>query len=460
VTGYDDLLARVRAFAAAHTPALAAGRAVLAVSGGADSIAAAALLCDAGVIAPALSVVGHFDHRLRAPEDASRDRAAVDALCDRYGLALQTAAWGDPCPGEAAARDARYRFLTGVARRHNIDAIVTGHTSDDQVETVIMHALRGSGLHGLRGMAPQRPIDGALALARPMLCLSRAETRDFCAARPLAFNDDITNGDRSFLRNRVRHGLLPRMEAAAPGARDAILRLAGEARESVAALESVAAAALGPMPAEGCPPNVTLSRAKLNALPPAVVACAWRLAVEHLLGDAREFDRRHYDLLKRAARAVTGSTFELPRGVRLTADAGALVLSLGPLGEAPISGDAAYKPPFEGVLGGWRLCLMPLPRAALAHDRATCVALPAGAVVRGRRPGDRIQPRGMRGHKKLQDYYVDRKIPRRHRDAAPLIARGRDVLWTPFGAAAPVPDGVPFRIEAERVSDPPAALRS
>lgn len=478
----DRLIPRVRAFAAEHTPALASGRAVLAVSGGADSIATAALLVDARVIRPDGSVVAHFDHRLRDPLAAARDRAAVDALCARYGLPLETAAWRDPRPGEAAARDARYRFLAGVARRHDINAVVTGHTSDDQVETVVMHALRGAGLHGLRGMSPQRPliasaetgranpetsdrnqhrgstvpasqtvIATALHLARPMLCLSRDDTRAYCAARDLAYNDDVTNADPSYFRNRIRLDLLPRIDAVAPDARAAILRLAAEARESVAVLESVAANALDPASIDEGDSFVALSRATLSALPATVVPYAWRLALQHLLGDARDFDRRHYDVMSSAMRASTGSTFELPRRVRLTVDPGALILSLGPLVEPAIPAGIERSLPFDGVLGAWRIAVTPTECSDVAA-RSPRIALPAGAVARGRRPGDRIQPYGMRGHKKLQDYYVDRKIPRRDRDAAPIIAAGADVLWTPYGVAASLFGDRTFRVAAARAS--------
>jgi tRNA(Ile)-lysidine synthase len=478
----DRLIIRVRAFAAEHTPALASGRAVLAVSGGADSIATAALLVDGGIIRPDVSVVAHFDHRLRDPRAAARDRDAVDALCVLYRLSLETAAWHDPRDGEAAARDARYGFLAGVARRHDIDAVVTGHTSDDQVETVVMHALRGAGLHGLRGMSPQRPlvassktgranpetsgrnqhrgspvpasqtvIATAPQLARPMLCLSRDDTRAYCAARDLAYNDDITNADPSYFRNRIRLDLLPRIDAAAPDARAAILRLAAEARESVAVLESVAANALDPASIDEGASFVALSRTKLSALPAAVVPYAWRLALQHLLGDARDFDRRHYKLMSRALRASTGSTFELPRSVRVTVDSGVLILSLGPLVEPSISPHVEHSLPFDGVLGAWRIAVTP-DEGSNAAARSPHIALPAGAVVRGRRPGDRIRPHGMRGHKKLQDYYVDRKIPRRDRDAAPIIAAGADVLWTPYGVEASLFGDSTFRVAAARAS--------
>jgi tRNA(Ile)-lysidine synthase len=443
----DVLVQRLPAYVAAETPALAHGRAVLAVSGGADSIATAALLCQAGIVRPHLSMVAHFDHRLRGPDAGAADRAAVDALCGRYGLKLETGAWDEPSRGEGQARHARYRFLTGVARRRRIDVIVTGHTSDDQVETVIMRALRGAGLHGLRGIAPQRVVDGALTLARPMLCVSRAETRAYCAANGLTYYDDTTNDDRTYLRNRIRLDLLPSIAATTPGARGALLRLAAEARESVAAIEAVAASALAAASTAGHDGSLRLSRGHLLAMRGAVRPYVWRLAIERLLGDAREFDRRHYSVMARAADASTGATFELPRGVRITVDADAVIVSRGSIVQPAIPEDASWTLPCAGVVGAWRISVL----SAAAHSAPESIALPPRAVVRGRRPGDRIQPRGMRGHKKLQDYYVDRKVPRRERDAAPVIACGGDVLWTPFGQAEPVDGGAQFEVSAERV---------
>ena len=441
----SELTDRVRPYAAQQTPALAPGVAILAVSGGGDSIATVALLCEAGVVEPSRSVVAHFDHRLRGQAAAAADRAAVDAVCARYGLSLEIGVWDDPRPGEAAAREARYRFLVDVARLRGIGVVVTGHTSDDQVETVMMNTLRGAGQHGLRGMQPQRPLHGDLVLARPMLCVSREETRGYCAARGLPYHDDASNDDRAYLRNRVRLDLLPRIESEAPGVRGVILRRADEAQANVAALTSVAEAMLDAAVLDADGTCAVLARARLLAVPAALAAYVWRLAIERLLGDARDLDRRHYDVLARAPSATTGSVFELPRGLRVTIDADAVILSRGSIDGDAIPDGITRALPVDGVLGAWRVVVV-------VTERGDGVTLPTGCVVRGRRPGDRIQPRGMRGHKKLQDYYVDRKIPGRDRDAAPVIACGGDVLWTPFGVAASVTGGARFRIDAVRAS--------
>jgi tRNA(Ile)-lysidine synthetase-like protein len=168
--------------------------------------------------------------------------------------------------------------------------------------------------------------------------------------------------------------------------------------------------------------------------------------VVRLLGDAREFERRHYAILGDAHMAQTGSTFELPRGIVVTVDADVVVLSVGVLAAPTIAADVAHGLPFSGVLGAWRIDVAPSSTAELR--------LPDGAVLRGRRAGDRLRSRGRgfrAGHKKLQDYYVDRKVPRRERDAAPVIAVGAEVLWTPFGGVAVEETGVPYAVSVERV---------
>ncbi len=448
----DDLISRLQGYATQRTPALASGSAVLAVSGGADSVATAALLCESGIVRPARCVVAHFDHRLRAAEAGEADRAAAAAVAARYGLALETGAWEEPRGGEAAARDARYGFLAGVAHARGPGVIVTGHTSDDQAETVIMRTLRGAGLRGLGGMAPQREMGGGdgLTLARPSLCMSRAETRAYCAANDLTYHDDATNEDRGRLRNRVRLDLLPHMEMVAPGARAAILRVAEDARAGVAALDAMAAAAFGEAATEVTARSIALSRDLLRVLPDAVLPYVWRLAIVRLLGDAREFDGRHYVLMGRASRSSTGAMFELPRAIRLTVDADVIIVSIGAMVEAVIPAGVERELPFAGVLGAWRVSVA--PAGAGAARAGENIVLPVDAVVRGWRPGDRIQPRGMRGHKKLQEYYVDRKVARRDRRAAPIIACSSDVVWTPFGRAQGELTGAPFWVHTERVN--------
>lgn len=444
------VLARLNDFIAQHMSGLFDARGVLAASGGADSTAMAHMLAsDGGALYKAASsgrlAIAHFDHRLRGHESAARDRENVAALCDLLGLPLIAGAWESPSATEAAARDARYAFLAAAARDGGAAYIVTGHTADDQAETVVMHVVRGAGLHGLAGMTPVARLPGAtgVRIARPLLCVGRAEARAWCASHALAFADDASNEDRAFLRNRVRHEWLPAIEARAPGARDALLRLAAEARATVDALDPVASTAIIDAGAR----HVTLSRDGLRSLG-GVALYAWRGALVRLLGDACEFDRRHFAMLAATADAHAGTTMMLPRGVIATVDAREITLSLGALSEPAINASFSAPLPFAGDIGAWQL------RAERA-DADEAIAIPRDAVVRARRPGDRIRPRGLGGTKKLQDYYVDRKVPRRSRDAAPVIASGASVHWTPFGAAEPAAGGDAYIIRAARIATSP-----
>ena len=429
---------RVRAFACDHVPALMGGKAVLAVSGGADSIATAALLCESGIVDPVRSTVAHFDHGLRSGAAADADRRAVEAMCARYRFELASGSWGAPRPGEAAAREARYAFLRDTAELTGIGVIVTGHTSDDQAETVLMHAMRGAGLHGLGGMRPQS-VFGGVTIARPMLCLSRDETRAYCVVRGMVFVDDETNTDLALLRNRVRLDLLPRIEHAAPGARQALLRLADESREAAAAMDLL----IAPVIARVGQREVELSREALRALPREAWPFAYRLAIIRLLGDARDVERRHYARMPDPHTARTGALYELPRGLLLTVDRDAFVLSMGTPATHAISPSFAVPLPFVGDVGAWHVRFS---RAGVGQG----IVLATGAVVRGRKTGDRMRFRA--GSRKLQDVFVDVKVPRRMRDAVPVVAVGGDVVWTPFATAMDHREGERFKVVAHPLS--------
>ena len=187
--------------------------AVLACSGGADSLAlmvlAAAVRADV--------VVVHVDHGLRAGSAA--EAGIVRAAAERFGLPMQAvAATVEPGPNlEARARDARYAALRAVGT-----PIAVAHTADDQAETVLLNVLRGAATAGLGGMAPVRD-----DIYRPLLGLRRADTEALCAAAGLEPLVDPTNADRAFLRNRIRHEILPQLNAAA--ARDLVPLLARQA---------------------------------------------------------------------------------------------------------------------------------------------------------------------------------------------------------------------------------------
>ncbi len=215
---------------------------VVGVSGGPDSVALLLALARIGVQP---LVIAHLNHQLRGPESEA-DEAFVRNLhhtlvekgqphlglcCDRLDIAALAAAEGENV--EASARQERYHWLAQVATQQGLRHVVTGHTRDDQAETVLHRLLRGAGLQGLRGIAERRPLRDGVELVRPLLDVSRGEVMAFLEAEGIRACEDSTNADVSLTRNRIRHELLPYLEEHFnPAVRAVLNRLAHEAEEA------------------------------------------------------------------------------------------------------------------------------------------------------------------------------------------------------------------------------------
>ncbi|MFM8893663.1 MAG: tRNA lysidine(34) synthetase TilS [Planctomycetia bacterium] len=223
-------------------------RAVVAVSGGADSVALFMGLLDLAAERgdPGRLSVAHACHDLRdeAPDDAAfveRLAAARNVGCTVRHLRVRHAGGTGGEGIEGRARSLRRAFFTDVAREWGARFVVVAHTADDQAETILHRGLRGTGLAGLAGMARARELAEGVALVRPMLAVSRDEGRAYLTARGQCWREDATNADVHYARNFLRHEILPRCEAGAyPAARPALVRLAGQAAVVAGALRSAA----------------------------------------------------------------------------------------------------------------------------------------------------------------------------------------------------------------------------
>ena len=420
-------------------------RVLAAVSGGPDSTA---LLLILSRLAPRLGLTltaAHFDHGLRGAAAARRERANVEALCSRVGVPLEvgagdtrTHARADHLSSEEAARELRYAFLASAAAATGCSAVATGHTADDQVETVLLHIVRGSGLAGLAGMAPRGtwPLAGsdALEAARPLLCLRGEETVRYCSEEGLEPVADPSNLSPAFLRNRVRLELLPLLREFNPRIDSALLRLAEAARADLSVLEAMAAESLSP----GGGPAVVLSQERLAGLPEGLRRHALRLAVRRLLGDLRDLHQEHVEALLVGLQAGAGHHLDLPRGLRFDVGYGKGTLSLEPVEPArpgALPAEAPLAAPGVTSWGPW------LVEAEMLESTAgTPPADPWEAwldaditggdlLLRSRRPGDRFRPLGLAGEKKLQDFFVDARVPRSERDAVPLVCGEPGIVW-------------------------------
>ena len=221
---------------------------LVAVSGGADSVALLRGLVALKQGGPGRLVAAHFDHRLRGA-DSDADREFVVDLCQRRGIECHLGQWspGDsfgrhPDGVEAAARTARYAFLQAAAAQWGARYVATAHTADDQAETVLHHIVRGTGLAGLAGMSRARPLGEAVTLIRPLLAFRRSEVLEYLAALRQSHREDATNVDLTFTRSRIRHELLPLLARDYnPQVIDSLVRLSTLAADAQAAIDGLVA---------------------------------------------------------------------------------------------------------------------------------------------------------------------------------------------------------------------------
>ena len=468
-----QLLDRVRLTIRRHDLARPGTRVVVGLSGGSDSVALAHLL-HAMAVARELSVVGvaHFNHQLRpAADDEERFCAGIAAslgwpfLADREDVGGR--ARREHRSLEDAARTARHEFF-GRARRHfDADRVAIGHTRDDQAETFLLRLLRGAGARGLAGMHPRRGL-----VIRPLLGCRRAELREYLASRGVGYVHDASNDDLSIPRNRVRAELLPLLERRFNPSIVAVLAREAElAREEWRWMEEAAsevAADLCRREGEAW----RLDADTLNRLPVALARIVMRRVMTDRAG-GRPVAFAHVEEALRVSRHGGGPVdFPGHRVQRLGADV--VLTSRGATGEGrgatrgwPVEANFFRFPlsiPGEVDLaaGGWVVTAEPAPSIAAATScagvslggsstvaivqRGPCVG---GLAVRNRRPGDRFRPLGLGGRRKLQDYFVDRKVARQRRDAVPLVVDELDrIVWVAGHSIA----------EDFRVTDPAQAV--
>jgi tRNA(Ile)-lysidine synthase len=443
----EDLVARVGTYVANHALIAPGDAIVVAVSGGADSLC---LLHVLNVLAPILQCrlhVAHLDHALR---DVSADDASY--------VAGQAAALGWPCvvgrsdvrrvardqrtSVEVAARRTRYAFLRDVLQASGAAAIATGHTRDDQAETVLLHLLRGSGLNGLAGMRPKRG-----DVVRPLLEVSHAEASAHCAGLGLRPRDDSSNRSLGYRRNRLRHQALPLLDSIQPAAAVNIARSTRLIAADLALIERLARRALDGVTTQLGAGSVVLSLARGRSVEPELHPHMLRLLLNDLLGTADGFDEAHYALMARALDTDGPNVvLNLPRTIILERRTSTAVL--GPIAEAtqPVLESTLAVPGCVACAGGSltaELAVAPNEWNGLSPHVAYLDRGAAGSELRVRawRAGDRMQPLGLVGTRKLQDVFVDCKVPRALRSSIPIVEGSLGIAWV-----AGLRMGEPYRV--------------
>lgn len=275
---------------------------LVAVSGGADSMALLLALHEAQLNI----VVGHVNHGLRGQESDKDEEFVLDYCAWRGILAISRRVKLENS-SENAAREARYAALIEMARQHNCSVIVTGHTADDVLETILLNWLRGASIAGLGGIPPCRFLEDDLVLVRPLLQATRVETHAFCEANECPWREDSTNESPVYTRNRVRQ-LLPQIANVANTAPEQLARQTARAaqlwREDNDFLDELAGQQLELLTLQSHYDLLVLNGLRLATLPPSLGRRVLRLAAQALNGEAREIGSEPVELARRHIASV------------------------------------------------------------------------------------------------------------------------------------------------------------
>ncbi|MBN1221270.1 MAG: tRNA lysidine(34) synthetase TilS [Anaerolineae bacterium] len=456
---------------------------VIGVSGGPDSLGLLHLL---RTLAPEFDLtltVAHFNHQLRGAS-ARADEAFVRDIATTWGLPffvetqnITAAAAARRQSLEETARQVRYAFLWRVAEEVKANKIAVGHNADDQVETVLMHFLRGSGLAGLRGMLPSidisslrlhqadlpaTPTQPAPRLIRPLLETPRADIETYCQIHHLSPRQDDSNRNTTFFRNRLRHELIPQLETYNPNIRQVLRRTANVVAAEVDFLNEYVDQAWQHVikdittDVQGDVDRVEINLARWLNFPLALKRATLRRAVQILRRSLRNIDFEHID----AAIAVvekghTGAQATLPRGLMLTISYDSLTIAdrhadrritaypdhadiprllTGEILPLNLPG-TTQLPHANWQLTANLLTIDQVDRQQVRQVEPWEAYLDADVVgkqpvLRPRQPGDTFCPLGLGGHrKKINEFMINAKIPAAQRDYLPLLVANGQILW-------------------------------
>ena len=422
---------------------------LVAVSGGPDSVALLHGLCGLREELGLRLEVAHLQHGIRG-EEAQKDAVLVEKLAKKLSLPFHLKEVNLPRMKttrgkgnlEAMAREERYGFFSATAAERALQRVATGHTRDDQIETQFMWLLRGTGTKGLMGIPPVRSfhrkstaLEGLL-LVRPLIETSRKDILDFLSSGGFDYRVDQTNLDPNLLRNWIRLRLLPQIRARTDSHLDERLaRLVALLRDEEKVLDLITRTRFQQV-ARGeellCDALLQEQRGIQRRL-----ILLW---LETALGDLKGIEFFHVEeALRFVSQGPPQGRLSIPRGWDLVKNYGHLRLEKGRTKREPLF--YSYPLPREGVLAirevGLEIEIERIASSLLSQPRNNAEALfdaaclPDMLTVRNFRAGDRFQPIGMQGHKKVKDLFIEKKVPLPVRRVLPLLLAAGEVLWVP-----------------------------
>ncbi|MBB3114129.1 tRNA(Ile)-lysidine synthase [Paenibacillus phyllosphaerae] len=437
---------------------------VVAVSGGPDSTALLDMLYRIAPDEGLKLVAAHVDHGFRG-EESAQEAEAVRIWANALGIACETIYIDMPAyieetgmNAQAAARQRRYEFLHQVAAQYGASRIALAHHADDQAETVLMRILRGTSTSGLAGI-PMARSEKNVQLIRPLLRINKTDILNYCTMRGLSFSEDSSNNKRDYSRNRIRLDVLPALTAFNPQLSESLVRLSVIAAAEDDWMEEEARKAYS-RHVQSDPDGCRIDRKALLGLQVALQRRLIKLILSHM-GLEKETTIT-FDLIetsRRAAEDGAASTWRMDAGggLRIAREYDSMRFNRISASDGSVHGTGTYLYELEEGTRRMELseagaCLTftweegcnyvkPAGRNEAAFD-ADQLTYPL--VIRSRIPGDRMQVLGLNGTKKVQDMFVDERVPPSRREVMPLLVDATGtILWIPGirrGAAAQVTD--------------------
>jgi tRNA(Ile)-lysidine synthase len=421
---------------------------VVGVSGGADSVCLLHLLRQLSSRYKYTLHVAHLNHGFRA--EAEREADFVKRLCEGWEIPITLSSLPVPrickerhLSKQEGAREIRYAFLKEVAGAVGARWIALGHTADDQAETFLMRLLRGAGSQGL-GAIPRMREE---MFIRPLLTVSRKQILEELSREQLAFIEDPSNQQEIYLRNRLRHRLLPLLEEYNPKVRETFLREAELLQEENEFLTRHVEELIPHLGLKTEEETVSFDLERLRSLHPALQRRIVRWGLDRLHPGLKGIGFHHIEtILSKALHSEMGKVSPLPHRLRVEKGYTRLFLrkstskeDRGETSRRSLRPEVILSPspdPIDLPEWGLRLTLSCHRNGDNRPAFSTCVAsfdfdrISNPLTVRGWRPGDRFVPAGMGGkHKKLQDLFVDSKIPKSNRTSIPLLTCPEGILW-------------------------------
>lgn len=418
-------------------------RVLVALSGGPDSVCLLHVLKNLKDESKLDIYALYIDHGLR-PEEVSVEIEFCKNLCEKLDLPFMTKsidvknyAQEKGINRQAAARELRYQVFEETALEINAQKIALGHTADDQAETILMRLFRGSGSTGLSGIPPVRG-----KFIRPLINIERQEIERYLQEEKIEYIVDSSNLRRDYLRNKIRLSLMPMIREVNPNIIDTLSRTAAILREEERYFEILVTKTLIRLMSRKTNSRIELFLSPLEVMEKVILRRALRRAIDETRG-LRGINFIHIeDIIDLIKKGRTGDRLYLPKGIRAIKDYSVLILT----SELPVTLDTyTLEVPGEVVLREAGVLI----KASLIkfsdfgessqaiRERAEFKTLALfdaerlifPLIVRPRKEGDFFYPLGFGKKKKLQDFFVDEKVPRDERDAIPFIVSGEDIIW-------------------------------